>query len=192
MLAEILNKTQRKMGTFAIIFIIICFLAGMLSRTRTTIYQDNDNAHLFKEPTIIQNSEVTKESLFAEIDHSYEHQDYRNTKLAVQKYLYYYQPTIQVLIIYVFSLLELNEVEEAEKYANKTLYEFDYDKYGYYLLGSVEYYKGNFSRAKSYFKDALDYGLMKSWITNSIPDQRFLNELFNDKEKEKDYDDLPF
>ena len=178
------------MGTLAIIFVILCFIAGLLSRTKSKIYLDNDNAHLFKNPTLIQNSEVTKESLITEIKHNYEHQDYRNTKLSVQKFLYYYQPNSQVLIMYVFSLLELNEIEEAEKYANKVLYELNFDKYGYYLLGSVEYTKGNFNKAKSYFKDALNHGLQKEWITGSVNNQDFLSELFINNQKKDD--DLPF
>jgi len=167
------------MGTFAIIFIILCFISGMMSRSKTTIIRDNDNAHLFDNTDFKPNPNINKKDLKEEIKVEYEKGNYYNSKKLIDKYLYYYQPDIQILIMMTFSEIEMGNIEGAEKYANQALYEYNHDKYGYYLKGCVEYSRKNYKKCSDYFYSAIDYGLPVQWIKDAIPDEYTYNTIMN-------------
>lgn len=71
------------------------------------------------------------------------------------------------------------EVNEAEKYANNVLYKLDNNKTGYYLLGYLEYARGNKKKSIANLKSSLSFGLPKYFIEETIKDEKFLNDLYN-------------
>ena len=52
--------------------------------------------------------------------------------------------------------------KEAEKYANNVLYMLDNNKRGYYLLGYLEFAKGNMEKSLDYMESAMHNGLPKN------------------------------
>ena len=92
----------------------------------------------------------------------------------------------------VISLVELDELSEAEKYANNVLHMLDNNKTGYYLLGYVEYAKGNKSKSLDYMESSLRHGLPPYVIEETINDELYLSKLFKKGKAHDEDDDLPF
>lgn len=78
------------MGTFTIIVLIIAFIAGITSRSKPTITLDNDNHHLFSNPSKHHNPSINRDELMDRINNENEKKNYREVIRLCEKYIYYY------------------------------------------------------------------------------------------------------
>jgi len=182
--------------SFLAIVAVVAFILGMLnraSRKSPYVYRDNDNAHLFSNSDgFVQDKSINKKDLTDEIKRYYQVKDYKGTKIKILNYLKYYNEDSFINLMLVISLVELDELSEAEKYANNVLHMLDNNKTGYYLLGYVEYAKGNKLKSLDYMESSLRHGLQPYVIEETINDELYLSKLFKKRKAYDEDDDLPF
>ena len=184
--------------SFLVIIAVVAFIlaiANRASRKDPYILRDNDNTHLFDNSDgFIQNKSINKQDLIEGFKKSYEMKNFFETKNRILYYLKYYNEDSFVNFLLVISLVELKEYEEAEKYANNVLYMLDNNKRGYYLLGYLEFAKGNMEKSLDYMESAMHNGLPKNAIESTIHDKIYLDRLFNKNSRNTDFenDELPF
>ena len=117
---------------------------------------------------------INKLDLRKDIEAEFDNENFLKTKELLEKYHYYYQSTDETSILYVFTLLGLNMVYEAEKYSQKMIADSGgSSKYGYYLSGIVEYRKKNFQKSKEYFDYGRRYGLSDNMIKDFLEDDYY-------------------
>lgn len=153
--------------TIVIIFGILMLIAGGMSRGRRTIVEDNDNRHLFDNPSKPYNPNITKDGLRKQINVQYELHNYKETKRLCQEFVYYYNEDMHVLFLLSMADSQLGNFAEAEKHAETIMYRFDNFKLGYYIKGCSSFNKGNPNDAKKYFERAVESGLPREWISQA-------------------------
>jgi tetratricopeptide (TPR) repeat protein len=181
--------------TFLVIIGLIALFLGLISRSRPTVKMDNDNAHLFTKSDLRQKTSINREELVSDIEYSYETKNYAEVKRKIYNYFKYYDEDVRTNFILVFSLVELNELNEAEKYAKNVLHNLNDNEYGFYLLGYVRYAQNEIADSIDCMRTAMDNGIPKSYITEIIHDNDYIDRLFSNEiyvNLNEDDDDLPF
>lgn len=122
-----------------------------------------------------------KEQLLHDIKISYENKEYQNVINKANNYIEFYEDEPIINFVMVMSLIEVQNISLAKKFANNALYNNNNKKLGYYLLGYVNYAERNFLNSIDYLILALENGFPPNEIKSSFPEEEFLNALFSDK-----------
>lgn len=122
-----------------------------------------------------------KEQLLQDIKISYENKDYLNVINKANNYIEFYEDELVINFVMVMSLIEVQNISLAKKFANNVLFNNKNEKLGYYLLGYVNYAERNFLNSIDYLRLALENGFPPEEIKSTFTDEEFLNAVFSNK-----------